>query len=95
MAVSDYNEAWRTGEDNYGAVMTDAQVRAARFLRADYKMTVEEIARMYRVSKSAMSNLLCGKTYPGAGGPLTARRTAPGTYSGKKRSHHRRADVKP
>lgn len=93
--ISDENGAWRTGEDNYKAVMTNAQARAARVLRADYKMTVEEIALMYRVSRSAMSNLLCGKTYPDAGGPLTARRTAPGTYSGRKRSHHRRADVKP
>jgi|HubBroStandDraft_6_1064221.scaffolds.fasta_scaffold3701303_1 hypothetical protein len=92
--ISDENEAWRTGEDNYKAVMTNAQVRAARFLRADYKLTVEEIARMYRCSRAAASNFLSGKTYPEAGGPLTARRAAPGSRSNGRRSHRSHADVK-
>jgi hypothetical protein len=92
--ISEENPAWRTGEDNHGAVMSNAQVRAARHLRAEFKMTVEEIARMYRVSKSAASNFLCGKTYPEAGGPLTPSRTPPGTYSKGKRRHRRASDVK-
>jgi len=89
MAVSGSNPAWRTGEDNHNARLSNAHARAARFLRAEYHMRVEDLALMYRVSKAAMSNVLCGKTYPEAGGPLTPKRKSPGTWQGKRRPHRR------
>jgi hypothetical protein len=71
------------------ASMTSSHVRAARVLRAEYRMTVEELATMYRVSRSCMSSALRGKTYPDAGGPLDSGRNPPGTWTGKKRPHRR------
>lgn len=70
MAVSGYNEAWRTAEDNHLAKMTNSQARAARFLAHDYEMSGRELSRMYGVSHAAMSLILRGVTYTEAGGPF-------------------------
>jgi hypothetical protein len=94
MAISPYNDAWRTGEDNHTARMSNAEARAARILRDSYRPTVQELATMYGVSRAAMSNLLRGITYADAGGPLAPGRMPPGTHKGRKRSHGRYADVK-
>lgn len=78
----------RTGEDNGRAMMTNAEVRAARELRCAMGMTVRELTLMYApVSHGAMSLLLRGKTYKDAGGPLNPGRRPPG--SGRANPRHR------
>jgi hypothetical protein len=66
------------GEDHPDALMTNAEASAARYIRRDYSMTLDELARMYRVSRSMMSLLLRGLTYADAGGPLDPGRKSPG-----------------
>lgn len=70
--ISDWNNGWRTDEDNNLAKMTNAEVRAARELRVNFNMTVGELRLMYGVSQGAMSLLLRGLTYKTAGGPISA-----------------------
>lgn len=82
MAVSGENPAWRSGQDNIAAKLRDNEVRAARELRHDYRLTVVELARMYGTSHGCMSLLLRGITYADAGGPLDP---------GRPRRPHKRA----
>ncbi len=67
-----HNGGLSLGEDNGRSQMTNAEVRAARELRCSMGMTVGELARMYRVSRGAMSYLLRGVTYRSVGGPISA-----------------------
>ncbi len=75
------------GQDNGNSHVTNAEAKAARELRHDFKMTVQELAVMYGVSRAAMSLLLRGKTYKAAGGPLDSGRRPPG--SGRANPRHR------
>jgi hypothetical protein len=50
-----------TGEDHPRAKFTNAQAEEVRQLRG--KMTQEEIAKMYGVSRSAIEGIMIGRTY--------------------------------
>jgi hypothetical protein len=58
------------GESNVQSVLTDAQARAMREIRYEFGLTQGELAKMYRICRSAVSMILRGKTYVGAGGPV-------------------------
>ncbi len=76
------------GEDNGQALMTNAEAKAARELRHDFGMTMQELASMYGTSRAAMSYLLRGKTYKHVGGPLDPGRRPPGSgRANPNRSH--------
>ena len=64
--------SYQPGEDNQNAVLTNAYVKAARELRADFQMSVRDLARMYGCSTGAMSLALRGITFKTAGGPIAA-----------------------
>lgn len=65
-----------TGENNNNAVLTNEEARAARILHAEFHMSTRELAKMYRTSHATMSNLVSGKTYKEAGGPIFEGRPA-------------------
>ncbi len=64
--------SYQSGEENQNAVLTNAYVRAARELRADFGMSVRELSNMYGCSTGAMSMALRGVTFKRAGGPISA-----------------------
>jgi hypothetical protein len=86
-----YNEtSWPPGEDNPNATMTNAEARAARYLRRDFEMTLDELARMYGVARSTMSILLRGITFKHAGGPIDPGRKPPDRSKPGPRSQYYR-----
>lgn len=67
------NAAWGTGADNAHASMTNYQARSAREFAAWYGLSTRELAPLFGVCHSAMSNLLRGITYQDAGGPIRGK----------------------
>ena len=53
--------------------MTNYQARSAREFAAWYGLSTRELAPLFGVCHSAMSNLLRGITYQDAGGPIRGK----------------------
>jgi hypothetical protein len=85
------NASWGSNDSNNNAHMTNAQVVAARQLRHDFNMTVQELATMYGISRGCMSLVLRGKTYANVDGPIDPGRKTPQTppLKGKSRAGKR------
>jgi hypothetical protein len=78
--------SYQRGQLNCNAKMTNAEARAARIIRAEYDTPMDQLAKMYKVSRSSISYLLRGVTYKDAGGPIETGRTSPGQGKRKFRS---------
>lgn len=59
----------RTGERNPLARLTDSQAREIRELRAN-GWSHRDISALYGISQSAVHDIVKGKSYKGAGGPV-------------------------
>jgi hypothetical protein len=77
--------SYQPGQLNANAHMTNAEARAARFLRAEWKVSMDLLSTMYGVSRSSISYMLRGVTYKDAGGPIEPGRSSPGTSLKYKR----------
>ena|SRR5579872_6704284 len=86
--------SWQPGQANPNATMSDAEARAARWLRYEFDMTVQELATMYRTGRTAMSLLLRGKTYADAGGPIDPGRKSPSKTPGPRSRAYRLGERK-